>query len=186
MNSIVTTAITSLAIAAAACGTSNRASNANTSERASNPAASNAPAADQRGSDSAAATTITGCLQRDGRTYIVTRINEPSQPGVGTAGSGAAVEREQIREASNAYRIDAKNQSDLDSMVGKQVRVNGRVERSANLPEPTGTDKRDDLDKGDLAKIEADSVSVVADNCGSGAARTTGSGGKTRTTGKQR
>src|SRR5262245_53419455 len=50
---------------------------------------------------------VTGCLQQgSGRTYILTRLNEPAQKEVGTSGSPAAVEREQLRAAANAYRID--------------------------------------------------------------------------------
>src|SRR5215203_1693731 len=59
--------------------------------------------------------TVAGCLQKgDGSNFILTRINEPSQ-AVGTAGandrsagagSPGTVEREQLRSAAGAYRID--------------------------------------------------------------------------------
>ena len=131
-----------------------------------------APATDQKAENPATPITVTGCLQHDGGTYIVTRLNEPSQKGVGTSGSAAAVEHEQLREAANAYRVDPKQDTDLDKMVGKQVSVSGTVEDKANLPQASGTsgqsapDDRADIGRSDLAKISAQTVSVVADNCG--------------------
>ena len=134
--------------------------------------------------------TLTGCLQQVGRTYVVTRLNEPSREGVGTTGSGAAVEREQIRMAANAYRIEAKEQGDWDRMVGKQVRVSGSLKEGADLPRPNGAateadrtgansgssdaQEREKIDKGDLAKIDVTSMTVVSDNCGHGAAAAPG------------
>src|SRR4051812_47952301 len=167
-----------LAIATTACGNNNTARN-NTSTSA----APNTPAADQRRGDAATPITVTGCLQQDGRTYIVTRLNEPSREGVGTTGNGAAVEREQLRQAVNAYRLDAKEQTDWEKMVGKQVHVSGSIEKSADLPSAAGstpgtgdrtapttgstdTDHREKIDKGDLAQIAVSAMTVVSDNCG--------------------
>jgi hypothetical protein len=183
--------IVALAIATtAACGNNNARSN-----NAPNSTAANPPAADQRAENTAKPITLTGCLQQDGRTYIVTRLNEPSHEGVGTTGNGAAVEREQLREAANAYRVESKDQSDWDKMVGKQVRVSGSVEKNADLPSAAGaaagsgdrpsaaagsgtagngtagsTDagRREKIDKGDLAQIAVASMTVVSDNCGKG------------------
>jgi hypothetical protein len=119
------------------------------------------------GSTPNAPLTITGCLQRDGRTFIVTRLNEPAQKNAGSTGNGAAVEREQIRSAANAYRITPAERMDLDKMVGKQVRVSGTVDHRADLPRATGSaDQRKDIDKGDLAEIKATAVSIVGESCG--------------------
>jgi hypothetical protein len=172
----------------AACG-NNNARTSNTP----NSTAANPPAADQRAENTAKPITLTGCLQQDGRTYIVTRLNEPSRKGVGTTGNGAAVEREQLREAANAYRVESKDQSDWDKMVGKQVRVSGAVDKAADLPAASGvaangTDRpsatsgagatgsgtvgstdagrREKIDKGDLAQIAVESMTVVSENCG--------------------
>ena len=82
---------------------------------------------------------VTGCLQESGSTYLLTRINEPSQQSVGTTGTPSAVEREQMRQASNEYRIDPKNDVKLDGMVGKQVRVTGTVADRADLPMANST-----------------------------------------------
>jgi len=116
--------------------------------------------------------TITGCLQRDGRTFIVTRRNEPAQKNAGSTGDGAAVEREQLRSAASAYRISPADRMDLERMVGKQVQVNGTIVKAADLP-PAGdaSDKREDIGKGNLAEIKATAVSVVADSCGGRAGR---------------
>jgi hypothetical protein len=133
---------------------------------------------------------VTGCLQQgSGHTYVLTRLNEPSQKSVGTSGSPAAVEREQLREAANAYRIDPQGDVKLDDMIGKQIRVSGMLADRADLPKPesigSAAPNRDeratsgaaasdanrnrdraDLRQGDLAKIDATSVTVVADACG--------------------
>jgi hypothetical protein len=154
---------------------------------------------------------VTGCLQQgSGRTYILTRLNEPSQKSVGTSGSPAAVEREQLRSAANAYRIDPQGDVKLDDMIGKQIRVSGMLADRADLPKPeaggttvgsrddratTGSAANDrtrtrdransnraDISQGDLAKIDATSVTVIGDACGDNAksSRSTGSGSNNR------
>jgi hypothetical protein len=162
--------------AATACG-NNGAHNNNTASSA----AANTGAADRNNNPTPI--NLTGCLQQAGRTYVVTRLNEPAQKGVGTTGNGAAVEREQLREAANTYRLTSKQQDDWDKMVGKQVHVNGTVREAADLPHPdaqasrnpdgstaatgtTDTTQREKIDKGDLAQIEVTSMAVVSDNCG--------------------
>jgi hypothetical protein len=168
-------------------------SNNGHNDNAPNSTAANRPAADRRLDNAPKPITLTGCLQQDGRTYIVTHLNEPSREGVGTTGNGAAVEREQLREASNAYRVQSKDQSHWDKMVGKQVRVSGSVDKAANLPAPAGAradggdragatsgsgvpgignsgiteaGRREKVDTGDLARIAVESMTVVSENCG--------------------
>jgi hypothetical protein len=129
---------------------------------------------------------VTGCLQQgSGHTYILTRLNEPSQKLVGTTGTPAAVEREQLREAANAYRIDPQGDVKLDDMVGKQIRVAGTLTDRADLPKPEASNvpttgasgaaasndgsrnsNRADVTQGDLAKIDATSATVVNASCG--------------------
>ena len=109
-------------------------------------------------------------------TYIVTGVNEPSDKGIGTTGSPAAVEREQLRAAANAYRVDPKEDVDMDAMVGKQVRVSGIIAKRADLPAPSVTtpnspddaknSSREKIDTGDLAKIDEASITVVSSSCG--------------------
>src|SRR5262245_13028977 len=177
---IITATITSVALATVcACNRPNR-DNTNTPPPPTpqTPMTQTAPPADQQAVNSPI--TVTGCLQKEGgltTTYIVTAMNEPSQNGIGTAGSGTAVEREQYREAERAYRVSPRDNVDMDSMVGKQVRVTDVLAKRADLPEPTtGTDQNgakemEKMNKGDLAKIDDATISVVADTCDDHAAQ---------------
>ena len=171
----ITTAITSIALAAmCACNQDNRRSEPATPPLDQPPVVSNAPAQPQNVNT----ITVTGCLQKEGAlmtTYIVTGVNEPSQKGIGTAGNGT-VEREQLRAAANAYRVDPKEDLDMDAMVGKQVRVSGIIAKRADLPAasvttPNSPDdakngSREKIDTGDLAKIDEASITVVSGSCG--------------------
>lgn len=183
-NNIITTTVTAVALAAVcACNDNTRENTRNTPPANETPIAKNAPSERQALNSPIE---VTGCLQKEGgltTTYIVTGVNEPSQKGVGTTGSGAAVEREQLRSAENSYRVETKDKVDMDSMVGKQVRVSGVMARRADLPDmPAGAPDRtgtagneprtmEKIDKGDLAKIDDASIAVVADNCGGHAER---------------
>lgn len=174
--------------AAAACDSSNR---GNVNGNADANGTADRTAADmKRDEPRQQPINVTGCLQQgSGRAYILTRLNEPAQKSVGTSGSPAAVEREQLRAAENAYRIDPQGDVKLDDMVGKQIRVSGVLADRADLPKPeasgatagsrddratTGSAANDtnrngdraDIKQGDLAKIDATSVTVVADACG--------------------
>jgi hypothetical protein len=163
---IITSTITAVALATVcACNRDNR-DNRNNMPANQTPMTQRAPSADQQAVNSPIM--VTGCLQKESgltTTYIVTAMNEPSHKDIGTTGNGAAVDREQLREAQNAYRVSPKDNVDMESMVGKQVRVTGMIAKRADLPSPTtGTDR--DIDKGDLAKIDDATVAVVSDTCG--------------------
>jgi hypothetical protein len=143
---------------------------------------------------------LTGCLQKgDGRTFILTEINSP-RTSVGTSGSSssnAAVEREQMRAAAHAYRLESDDDKNLEGLVGHQVRVRGTVAERADLPqartgqagaeqrpadqagasdarkneprsETSRMDRETKIDESDLAKIAVASIEGVADACGSG------------------
>lgn len=159
------TALVGFAITTLACGNGTAGSSAKTLDNT--PARQNDRAAQNAAPDTPL--TVTGCLQKDGRTFIVTRLNEPSQKNAGSTGTADAVGREQIRSASNAYRISPAARMDLDPLVGKQVRVNGTIEKRADLP--SATEKREDIGKGDLAELNATDVSVVSASCGDGGGR---------------
>jgi hypothetical protein len=121
--------------------------------------------------------TVTGCLQRGSgmNNFILTQINSPSDTPVATSGSGssgAAVQREQMREAKHAYTLDGDNDTMRD-LVGKEVRVTGTIAESSGLrrgmPENRGDGDRSkglDIDAGDLAKVEVQGIVRVADACG--------------------
>jgi hypothetical protein len=171
---IITSTITAVALAAVcACNKDNRDNTKAMTPANQPPMMQSAPPADQQPVNSPI--TVTGCLQKEGglmTTYIVTGTNEPSQRGIGTTGNGTAVEREQLRAAENAYRVSPKDKVDMGSMVGKQVRVSGVIAKRADLPTPDATTGKDQaremekIDKGDLAKIDDATISVVSDNCG--------------------
>jgi hypothetical protein len=121
--------------------------------------------------------TVTGCLQNaKNGSFILTELNEPSQPE-GTSGSADKVKEEQLHAAEKAYRINPKDDVKLDDLVGKRVRVSGSLAKQADLPEGTAGASTDaagkplDIDSGDLAKIDAVSVSQVGDVCGGDAAK---------------
>src|SRR5262245_19852598 len=174
----ITTAITAVALAAVcACNKDNRDNTRTAPPTDQTPIAKSAPAERQ---DVNEPITVTGCLQKEGAlmtTYIVTGVNEPSQKGIGTTGSPAGVEREELRAAANAFRVDPKDMIDMDAMVGKQVRVTGTIAKRADLPSapvatPHSSDDRKDarpmdkIDTSDLAKIQDASITVVSSSCG--------------------
>jgi hypothetical protein len=122
--------------------------------------------------------TLTGCLQRGSglNNYILTQVNAPSETPVATTGkeaSGAAVQREQMREAKHAYQLDGDDKDAMRDMVGKQVRVTGTIEETSELRREanetrTAGDRRQglDIDTGDLAKVDVQGIVQVADVCG--------------------
>lgn len=128
--------------------------------------------------------TVTGCLQHTGsvvKAYVLTTVNSPAT-SVGTSGvtgDATAVAREQRRQAWHAYRVTAKGQ-DLERYVGQQIQVTGTLEDTADLktqrvsgakPQGVrGTVSPNELDLGDLGRIEATSVETLAQACGESAA----------------
>jgi hypothetical protein len=199
MKHTITTAITTIALAAVcACNKDSRDNAPATPPVDQPPITSTVPAEPQDGTTSI---TVTGCLQKEGAlmtTYIVTSVNEPSQKGIGTTGNPAAVQREQLRAAANAYRVDPKDDLDMDAMVGKQVRVTGIIAKRADLPEapataPNPTDNAtkdprtmEKIDTGDLAKIDEASITVVSGSCGGHAEKVPGATTKAGTGKKNR
>jgi hypothetical protein len=132
------------------------------SDRSGNRTAANGTAADENNARSSV--TLTGCLQKGdlGSEYVLTEVNH-SPTSVGTSGStppagGDAVGQEQLREAARAYRL-AGDSDALEPLVGKQVQVNGTVERRSKLNERTK------IDADDLARVHVASIDRVADAC---------------------
>ena len=120
--------------------------------------------------------TVTGCLQRGSglNSYILTQVNSPSETPVATTGkdaSGAAVQREQMREAKHSYALDGDEKDVMRDMVGKQVRVNGTIKETSELHKEaakTSSDgeRRLDIDAGDLTKIAVQGIVQLAEECG--------------------
>jgi hypothetical protein len=179
-----------IAAAAACSDNSGNARNEPDANSLSNGQASNADSRDRNGTP----ITVAGCLQKgDGSNFILTRINEPTQ-SVGTSGASGSsanrteggtasgtgsVEREQLRSAAGAYRIEATGDVELDELVGKEVRVVGTVRENMDLPRANADRDRVEVKEGDLARIEASSVSSVADVC-RGAESSSGTGRNNR------
>ena len=121
--------------------------------------------------------TVTGCLQRGSglNTYILTQVNSPSDTPVATTGkdaSGAAVQREQMREAKHAYSLEGDGDAMRD-LIGKQVSVTGKIDEASELHRESSKSKsagerRDglDIDARALAKVEVQGIVKVADVCG--------------------
>ena len=120
--------------------------------------------------------TVTGCLQRGSgmNSYILTQVNSPSETPVATNGkdaSGAAVQREQMREAKHSYALDGDEKDVMRELVGKQVRVNGTIKETSELHKEaaktsTDGDRRLDIDAGDLTKIAVQGIVQLAEECG--------------------
>lgn len=140
--------------------------------------------------------TLTGCLQQSGgvvHSYVLTTVNEPTASvggadsaamtaspetsgSTGTAGTTdvGVVEREQRRVAWHAYRVTADEE--LDSYLGKQVRVTGRFADTAALKSEAGADRNPpdargdtaplEIDEDDLGRVHATTIDVVANACG--------------------
>jgi len=179
-----------LAIGAFACGGNHDTDQARNAEpsRSGAPAATAPGAAGTSGSATAnpndrndSPITLTGCLQKgSGRSdYILTQINT-EKTTVGTSGTapstgaaGGVVGQEQMRAAEHAYKLNG-DRDRLEPLVGKQVRVSGNLAKPADLPEGTSGASADnsakplDIDQGDLAKIDAVSVSQVGAACSGG------------------
>jgi len=130
--------------------------------------------------ETASPITVAGCLQKGtGSDFILTRINEPSQ-GVGTTGASGSsavqagnssaagsgtVEREQLRSAAGAYRVDAADTLNLATLVGKEVQVVGTIKENMDLPRANADRDPVQVKQRDLARIEATSVSQTAAEC---------------------
>ena len=120
--------------------------------------------------------TVTGCLQRGSglNNYILTQVNSPSETPVATTGkdaSGAAVQREQMREAKHSYALDGDDKDVMRDMVGKQIRVNGTIKETSELHKEaakTSSDgeRRLDIDPGDLTKIAVEGIVQLGEECG--------------------
>jgi hypothetical protein len=128
--------------------------------------------------------TVAGCLQKGtGSDFILTRINEPSKTagttGVGEStaaradnSGGGTVEREQLRSAAGAYRVDAAKGVSLSELVGREVRVVGTITENMDLPRANADRNPVRVKQGDLARIEATSVSQTAAECRGAEVRT--------------
>jgi hypothetical protein len=133
------------------------------------PKAGGGSVADRAQDGDGRAITATGCLQKGtGRTnYILTQLNEPPA-AAGTAGGREFndVRTDQRAAAALAYRLESSWELITANMVGKRVRVTGRVTDGADVDKPLPpSDSTPSIKQRDLAAIEVLSVSVVSDSC---------------------
>jgi hypothetical protein len=78
---------------------------------------------------------VTGCMQKSGMSYVLTESSSAGSAGAprGSTGGGA-VEREQMQSAQHSYRVTAADDKvDLAALVGKQVKVSGKVTDQSDL-----------------------------------------------------
>ena len=140
-----------------------------------------------------------GCVQRGGgilsNELLLTMMNEP--PGsAGTSGSvtktGSSVEREQMRMAAKTYRLRGVGGVELDSLIGKQVRLTATVGEAADLPNGNGgvgssadsqkpnrsssdrLNQNPQLSVADLGRLDVTNAVVTGDACGSLGRETSG------------
>ncbi len=123
------------------------------------------------------AVTVTGCLQEGNNhnDYILTHLNEPPVP-TATAGKGRphAVERDDLQEARNAYRLEADKKLRLNRYLGQEVRVAGTVVTPTHVPSSsaaTGATTPPKITESELAALQVSSVKRVRKACGSGRSR---------------
>ncbi len=123
---------------------------------------------------------LIGCLQEGhGGTYILTTLNEPKHPD---SSKPSVVASERLKAAEKAYRLSARETTDLSKLVGTRVRVEGTVSKPSELlarnaagVESTGTAGHEagtasaarKIEQDDLAKVDVSSVQKVAATCGS-------------------
>lgn len=142
---------------------------------------------------------VEGCVQRGGgilsNELLLTMMHEP--PGAaGTSGSitssGSAVEREQLRVAAKTYRLRATGPVELDTLVGKQVRLTATIGESADLPNGHGEigsasdsqkpnrspaerlDRNPQLSVADLGRLDVTNAEVTGESCGALGRETSG------------
>jgi len=171
-------ALAGAAVFACACGPSEK---ARTDTTAANPATPPAAATGTAGGATAATTTdtkkpivLTGCLQEEKGmlgNYILTQANRtaPDENAVGTAGdkdkNAGNIEQRQINQAARSYRLSGESDQ-LKGQIGHQIRVRGTRADSADLK-----DADNDVKQGDLAKVDVESIEMVAASCNAAGAK---------------
>lgn len=117
--------------------------------------------------------TVTGCLQEAGNgTYLLTRVNStpPVPKTVGTSGASNAIERDQVRDAENSYRISPAKGIALPALLGKEVRVTGTLAAKGELPAMPAVNQAPaalpNITPHELSRIDASAVAFISDECG--------------------
>jgi hypothetical protein len=117
--------------------------------------------------------TVTGCLQKAGSDYILTEAMTPAPVGTSGSADTNTAARDQQKAASRSYRLnnDRESNDQMNDMLGKEVRVNGRVTDQANIGTSGSSNSRPgDIDAKDLARIDVASMESISDSCSNSAA----------------
>ena len=118
------------------------------------------------------AITVNGCMQEGSsqHDYILTHLNQPAiAVGASAAAHPAVVERDELQDARNAYRLEPKKGLHLDRLVGHQVRVSGNLAEPAHLPAnvpaaANGNPLR--IKESELATVNVTSAKEIRNSCG--------------------
>ena len=140
-----------------------------------------------------------GCVQRGGgmlsNQLLLTMMNEPAG-SAGTSGSvtrtGSEVERDQMRVAAKTFRLRASGPVELESLVGKQVRLTATIGEAADVPNGSGgvgsagdsqkpnrsaaerLDQNPQISVADLGRLDVTSAVVTGEACGNLGRETSG------------
>ena len=104
------------------------------------------------------ATSITGCLQKNGHDFVLRKNDTPVTAGpTGTTGTGDGRDTTYISKPAEApsYLLHGKD-GQFDSYVNKEVRIIGTL---ADTADPDGTKDRN------LAEVNVTSTALVAESC---------------------
>jgi len=179
--------VASAAVFASACS---KGDSANTNA-ANTPAATPPPAADTSGSAAGSGATasnvdaakpavvLTGCLQEEKGMlgdYILTQARPVMSSGDAIGTTGAAdekdskgapkgIEQRQLGQAERSYRLSGESDQ-LKTNIGHEIRVRGTMTDRGDVAKSDH-----DVSQSDLAKVDVQSVELVADSCNAGKAR---------------
>jgi hypothetical protein len=166
-------ALAGAAVFACACGPSDTARNDNNSKTpppAGTAGASGAAAASDTDAKKPAVV-LTGCLQEEKGmlgNYILTQASQAApDEAVGTSGdrkdtdknANSKIEQRQLAQAAHSYRLNGESDQ-LKDHVGHQIRVRGNLADKSDLK-----DADHDVSQSDLAKVDVQSVEMVANSC---------------------
>src|SRR5262249_14260401 len=100
--------------------------------------------------------------------YILTQANQAApDEAVGTSGdrkdadknANGKIEQRQIAQAAHSYRLSGESDQ-LKDHVGHEVRVRGNLADKSDLK-----DADHDISQSDLAKVDVQSVEMIANSC---------------------
>jgi hypothetical protein len=166
-------ALASAAVFASACSPNDNKSNAANTPNAAGASGATASANDA----SKPSVVLTGCLQKDTGLlgdYILTQAKPvlSSGPAVGTTGAAdekdskgepKGIEQRLLAQAERSYRLSGGSDQ-LKDNIGHEIRVRGQLTDRGDVPKTSA----DDVKQSDLAKVDVESVEMIAASCNPG------------------